>query len=44
MDSPYKRNKNRKKNTSEGKFQTHATSEIPKNIKNSKYSTKKTIP
>ena len=36
MDSPYKRIKNRKKNTSKTQSQTHTTSEIPKNIKNTK--------
>ena len=30
MDSPYKRNKNRKKNTSKLQFQTHTTNETPK--------------
>ena len=41
MDSPYKRNKNRKKNISNSQSQTHKTSEIPKNNKNTKNINKK---
>ena len=33
MDSPYKRNKYRKKNTSKTQYQNHTTSEIPNNNK-----------
>ena len=36
MDSPYKRNKYRKKNTSKTQSQTHTTNETAKNTKSNK--------
>ena len=43
MDSRYKRNKNRRKNTSKIQSQTHKTSNIPKNKKNTKNNKKNNI-